>query len=172
MLRLHLISCVNEKVTKLLKFKNIISLKRKMSSNNFKGVDFEKVYRNSEKWELDHLPPIVNKRDHIVLFQLPIEKNATQPPVPHRGEIKWDANHVKLPYAKQNEYKTDSSVKENLKKKKYFQLLLLYKILNIDSYMFYFRAIQQKPLQPHDGKSLKQHYYEKLARVEIWKQQF
>lgn len=86
-----------------------------MSSKSFKGVDFEKIYRNSSKWDFDHLPPIVNKRDHIVSFQLPIEKDST---VPHRGEIKWDANHVKLPFAKQNEYKAESLVKENLKKKK------------------------------------------------------
>lgn len=83
----------------------------KMNTDNFKGVPLEQIYRGFDRWHLDHLPPIVNKRDHSVLFQLPISNdNTAPPPKPHIGEKKWDSNHVRLPCASQNEYKTESSV--------------------------------------------------------------
>lgn len=81
-----------------------------MSSDSFKGVPLEQIYRGSEHYHLNHLPPIQNKRDHTVLFQLPIANGSTSPPKPHFGDIKWDSHHVKLPCATQNEYKTESLV--------------------------------------------------------------
>lgn len=81
-----------------------------MSTDSFKGVSMEQVYRGYDKWHLDHLPPIANKRDHIVLFQLPIAEGSTKPPEPHRGENKWDSNHVRMPYSHQCEYKTECEV--------------------------------------------------------------
>lgn len=81
-----------------------------MSADNFKGVPFEQIYRGFDRWQLDHLPPIANKRDHTVLFQLPLSSDNSEPPAPHIGEKKWDSNHVRLPCAAQNEYKTESSV--------------------------------------------------------------
>lgn len=69
-----------------------------------KGNSMEEIYRGLNEYELAQLPPIVNKRDHIVLFQLPIDTNSTEPPQPHIGILKWDSNHVRLPYATQNEY--------------------------------------------------------------------
>lgn len=83
-----------------------------MSTDSFKGVPFDDIYRGNDAWHLNHLPPIVNKRDHIVLYQLPIEPNSTQPPKPYPGEHKWDSHHVRLPCALQNEYRTESSVKQ------------------------------------------------------------
>lgn len=87
---------------------------RKMSTDSFKGVPLEQVYRGFDQWHFDHLPPIANKRDHFVLFQLPIAKDSSKPPEPHRGEDKWDSNHVRLPYSHLSEYKTECGVIENI----------------------------------------------------------
>lgn len=81
-----------------------------MSTDCFKGVPLEKIYRGPDQWHLNHLPPIQNKRDHIVLFELPIAQNSKTPPKPLRSEVKWDSYHVKLPCSPQNEYKTESAV--------------------------------------------------------------
>lgn len=84
---------------------------QEMSTQNFKGVSMDKIYRNFDPWDLDHLPPVENTRNHTVLFQLPISKvQPLEPPTPHIGKGKWDSNHVRLPCASQNEYKTESSV--------------------------------------------------------------
>lgn len=76
------------------------------------GSPFEDIYRGFGKCDLDHLPPIVNKRDHAVLFQLPIGDDLNQPPQPYKGEKLWDGNHVRLPCAKQNEYTKESNVSQ------------------------------------------------------------
>ncbi|XP_031627780.1 poly(ADP-ribose) glycohydrolase isoform X2 [Contarinia nasturtii] len=88
-----------------------IAKARKMSSVSYKGVPFKTVYRNFNEWDLDHLPEIVHRRDHSVLFKLPITTRSVQPPKPfiESGGPKWDSNHVKLPCAPQNEYKTESA---------------------------------------------------------------
>lgn len=62
------------------------------------------IYRGLNEWELSHLPPIINRRNHIVLFELPIDLNSMQPPTPHAGQMKWDSLHVRLPCSPQNEY--------------------------------------------------------------------
>lgn len=77
---------------------------------DFKGNSMDEIYRGLNPWELPQLPPIVNKRDHSVLFQLPIHLNSTEPPQPHRSDAKWDSNHVRLPCAIQNEYLTHDEV--------------------------------------------------------------
>lgn len=100
--------CMQSFVVKFARHINVSA--RKMCTNASKGVPLNEIYRGFGKWDLDHLPPIVNKRDHIVLFQLPIDKDSKEPPKPHISETKWDANHVRLPCASQNEYKTESSV--------------------------------------------------------------
>lgn len=41
--------------------------------------------------------------NHTVLFHLPV-RDASVPPIPYKGPEKWDANHVRLPYAQQNQY--------------------------------------------------------------------
>lgn len=64
----------------------------------------EQIYRGFSEWELSHLPPIVNRRHHTVLFELPIDANGTEPPKPHDGQMKWDSLHVRLPCSPQNEY--------------------------------------------------------------------
>lgn len=78
--------------------------------SSFKGVPMNKVYRSGNQWDLNHLPPIQNQRNHFVLFDLPIAQDSKSPPKPHRSETKWDAYHVKLPCAPQNDYKTESAV--------------------------------------------------------------
>lgn len=52
-------------------------------------------------------------QNHTVLFHLPI-RDASVPPTPYKGPDKWDANHVRLPYAQQNQYvvKTDENNEE------------------------------------------------------------
>lgn len=70
----------------------------------WKGSPMHDIYRGTSQFELPQLPPIVNKRDHIVLFHLPFDSNASLPPKPHIGTPKWDQNHVRLPSAPQNEY--------------------------------------------------------------------
>lgn len=84
-----------------------------MSTDSFKGIPLDEIFRGRELWSFEHLPPIANKRDHIVLFQLPLAENPTHPPDPHNGENRWDANHVRLPCATQNEYKTECLVRQN-----------------------------------------------------------
>lgn len=71
----------------------------------------EDIYRGLSEWELSHLPPIVNRRNHIVLFELPIDLNATEPPKPHDGQMKWDSLHVRLPCSPQNEYIVSDEVR-------------------------------------------------------------
>lgn len=72
----------------------------------------DEIYRGLSAWELNHLPPIVNRRDHAVLFELPVNLNSTEPPKPHRGQPKWDSLHVRLPCAPQNEYIVADEVSE------------------------------------------------------------
>lgn len=79
-----------------------------------KGSSMDEIYRGLNPWELSQLPPIINKRDHAVLFQLPINLNSNEPPEPHRGEVKWDSNHVRLPCASQNEYLLTDEVNSSL----------------------------------------------------------
>lgn len=81
------------------------------TDGNQRGNTMDEIYRGLNPWELTHLPPIVNKRDHAVLFQLPIDLNATEPPQPHRSDAKWDSNHVRLPCALQNEYLITNEVR-------------------------------------------------------------
>ncbi|XP_055304353.1 poly(ADP-ribose) glycohydrolase-like [Sitodiplosis mosellana] len=100
---------MNSIIVKLFKVSNITSFAHKMSTDSFKGVPLAKIYRGPNEWHLNHLPPIENKRHHVVLYQLPIAKDSTTPPKPHIGEAKWDANHVKLACSPHNEYKTESS---------------------------------------------------------------
>lgn len=41
--------------------------------------------------------------NHTVLYHTPIH-DASVPPTPYKGPDKWDANHVRLPFNRQNEY--------------------------------------------------------------------
>lgn len=84
---------------------------RKMSSENFKGVPLSEIYYGRDAFDLDHLPPVANKWDHIVLYKLPITVISTRPPDPYKGESKWDPNHVRMPYASQSEHKSESEVR-------------------------------------------------------------
>lgn len=70
----------------------------------WRGTPMEEIYRGLSEWELSHLPPILNRRNHTVLFELPIDLNSTIPPKPHAGHMKWDSLHVRLPCSPQNEY--------------------------------------------------------------------
>lgn len=92
---------------------------RKMSklAETFKGVPMEEIYHGRDPFDLDHLPPVANERNHIVLYKLPITDNSTRPPEPYKGEIKWDSNHVRMPHAPQNEYITESAVIQKKKRK-------------------------------------------------------
>lgn len=102
---------MNSIIESFIKFTDFTkNFARRMNTDNFKGVPLDQIYRGFDRWHLDHLPPIANKRDHTVLFQLPISNDDSAPPRPHIGEKKWDSNHVRLPCAAQNEYKTESSV--------------------------------------------------------------
>lgn len=84
---------------------------RKMSSETFKGIPLSEIYCGRDAFDLDHLPPVANKRDHIVLYKLPITVNSTRPPEPFKGENKWDQHHVRMPYASQSEHKGESQVR-------------------------------------------------------------
>lgn len=128
-----------------------------MSTRCYRGVPLKTVYRNLSEWELDHLPPIINKRDHIVLFQFPIKTDPTQPPEPHieSGGLKWDSHHVKFPCATQNEYKTESAVnifRIDVKIKHFIHIILKIKICD------FCRVIQVNRCIPHDGISFRRHY--------------
>lgn len=70
----------------------------------------DEFYRGADRWQLNHFPPIVNNRNHTVLFQLPLPDDASQPPQPRVGANKWDLNHVRMPYAAENVLKIKSSV--------------------------------------------------------------
>lgn len=84
---------------------------RKMSSEAFKGVPLSEIYGGRGAYDLDHLPPVANKRDHTVLYKVPITENPNRVPAPFRGEIKWDPFHVRMPHAPQNEQKSESAVR-------------------------------------------------------------
>lgn len=91
-----------------------INLRAIMTSEcDYKGNSMREIYRDASPWELPHLPPIINKHNHAVLFQLPIDRSSTAPPEPHRSELKWDSNHVRLPCAQQNEYSVYNEVSFN-----------------------------------------------------------
>lgn len=83
---------------------------RKMSNETFKGIPLSEIYGGRDAFDLQHLPPVANKRDHVVLFKLPITVNSSQPPEPYKGEKKWDQYHVRLPCAPQSEYQMESTV--------------------------------------------------------------
>lgn len=85
------------------------------TKSNSMGNSMEEIYRGLSPWELDHLPPIVNKHDHCVLIELPIDENSSEPPKPHRSELKWDSDHVRLPCAIQNECLIPQEVLESFK---------------------------------------------------------
>lgn len=84
---------------------------RKMSSERFKGIPLSEIYCGRNAFDLDHLPPVAHKRDHIVLYKLPITVNSTRPPEPYKSESKWDPNHVRMPYALQSEHKSECTVR-------------------------------------------------------------
>lgn len=77
----------------------------------WRGTPMEEIYRGLSEWELSHLPPILNRRNHTVLFELPIDVNSTRPPKPHDGQMKWDSLHVRLPCSPQNEYIVSDEVR-------------------------------------------------------------
>lgn len=113
---------MNSIIVKLSKVVDITSFARKMSANSFRGVPMDKIYRDYDKWHLNHLPPVQAHHDHSVLFELPIANDSAAPPKPRAGKDKWDAYHVRLPCAPQNDYsqvvyKTESGVRI------YFQLI-------------------------------------------------
>lgn len=83
---------------------------RKMSSERFKGVPLDEIYGGRSAFDLDHLPEITNKRDHTVLFKVPITVSWSKTPEPYRGENKWDQQHVRMPHAPQSEYKSENTV--------------------------------------------------------------
>lgn len=81
-----------------------------MSSETFKGIPLSEIYSGRDAFDLDHLPPVANSCDHIVLYKLPITVNSMRPPEPYKGESKWDSNHVRMPYGPQYESKSESVV--------------------------------------------------------------
>lgn len=83
---------------------------RKMSSETFKGVPLSEIYGGRSAFDLDHLPPIENKRGHTVLYKVPITVDWSKTPEPYRGESKWDQHHVRMPYAPQSEHKSENTV--------------------------------------------------------------
>lgn len=158
-------------IVKFVKLSNVTVIAQiKMSTSCFEGVPLEKVYRGQSQWDLDHLPPIDNKRNHIVLFQLPISINSTQPPAPHKADIKWDQNHVKLPSALQNLYKTESSV---IKERDiFFEKRKKFIAQNLRLFHYFCRTIQRKKSRQRDGKSFKQHYFVIFDQAKNWNGQF
>lgn len=83
---------------------------RKMSTESFKGVEMSAIYGGRDAFDLEHLPPVENKRDHFVLYKLPIAVSLTRPPEPFRGESKWDPNHVRMPYNPQSVMQNENTV--------------------------------------------------------------
>lgn len=83
---------------------------RKMTTDHFKGTPLTEIHRGQRALDFDHLPPVENRRDHAVLYQLPIQPNINEPPEAHKGESKWDREHVCLPCDPRSVYKTDAEV--------------------------------------------------------------
>ncbi|XP_062541533.1 poly(ADP-ribose) glycohydrolase-like [Armigeres subalbatus] len=71
---------------------------------SWRGVPMDSIYRGLDRYELRHFPEIRPAEDHIVLFNLPIDPNGTEPPKPRRAYSKWDANHVRLPCSHRSQY--------------------------------------------------------------------
>lgn len=133
----------------------------------WKGNTMEEIYRSINEWELSHFPPIINRRDHIVLFELPINLNSTEPPKPHKGHSKWDSNHVRMPCSSQNEYLVSDEVN--------FKFADTNHCLVHQFYLFLFiwpRVIPAQRLKLNGGKSYKMHSYNQFYLATIWKRQF
>lgn len=62
------------------------------------------IYRGLDRFELRHFPEVRPSEDHTVLYNLPVDPNGTEPPVPRRSYNKWDANHVRLPCSHRSQY--------------------------------------------------------------------
>lgn len=62
----------------------------------------DEIYRFTDRWHLDHFPAIANKRNHTVLFQLPLPNDLSHPPEPRTAAHKWDLSHVRLPCSAEN----------------------------------------------------------------------
>ncbi|KAJ6637165.1 Poly(ADP-ribose) glycohydrolase [Pseudolycoriella hygida] len=69
----------------------------------FCGYTMEQIYRGISKWDLKHFPDVRPSSDHTVLYHMHI-RDPLAPPKPRKSTVKWDANHVRLPYAQQNQY--------------------------------------------------------------------
>lgn len=94
------------------------SIVRKMNTDASKGAPMSAIYRDCDPFDLDHLPPVANKRDHIVLYKLPITGCPTRPPKPFKGENKWDQHHVRMPYDPQSKFKSENTVMVKTKNRK------------------------------------------------------
>lgn len=94
---------------------------RKMSTEPLNGAPMSEIYFHGGPFDFDHLPPVANKRDHIVLYKLPIDKSGSRTPEPYRGEMKWDSNHVRLPCSPHNGFSVEDPVqiKQKIQSKKF-----------------------------------------------------
>lgn len=135
------------------------------NDNCWRGTPFEEIYRGLSEWELSHLPPIMNRRNHTVLFELPIDVNSTIPPKPHGGQMKWDSLHVRMPCSPQNEYIVTDEVRT-------FSISL-YGTENIFQFVLLsFRMTKIWQWRSNDGKLYRMHYCNRFWRVVIWKRRF
>lgn len=51
------------------------------------GLKSEEIYGERDKYGLDHLPPIANVQDHVVLFKVSTTTKSIRPE-PYEGENK------------------------------------------------------------------------------------
>ncbi|XP_019553404.3 poly(ADP-ribose) glycohydrolase-like [Aedes albopictus] len=70
----------------------------------WRGVPMDTIYRGLDRYELRHFAEVRPAEDHLVLYNLPIDVNGTEPPKPRRAYNKWDANHVRLPCSHRSQY--------------------------------------------------------------------
>lgn len=70
----------------------------------WRGVPMDTIYRGLDRYELRHFKEVRPAEDHVVLYNMPIDPNGTEPPKPRRAYGKWDANHVRLPCSHRSQY--------------------------------------------------------------------
>lgn len=63
----------------------------------WRGCDLKNIFWGEGMWQLPIWEPIHLHESHTVLYHLPLDKNRSTPPKPHRSSLKWDKDHVRLP---------------------------------------------------------------------------
>ncbi|XP_053697387.1 poly(ADP-ribose) glycohydrolase-like [Sabethes cyaneus] len=80
-----------------------------VEERTWRGVPMDIVYRGLDRFELRHFADVRPSEDHTVLYHLPVNPDAAEPPKPRRSYNKWDSDHVRLPCSHRSQYPVEQS---------------------------------------------------------------